>query len=119
MVDCIAQVVCDYLLDLKFIRPYINRRLSIKIHLNLILFEQDLRRVHNAANQFRQIETIHHRLIVSAFQRRQCQKLLNHLVHLVGLINNNITIIVAAFLLLAHSFLKTFRVSLDQGDRCL
>ena len=42
MMDRIAQVIGNDLLDLKFISPNLNRALIIKFYLDLILFQKDL-----------------------------------------------------------------------------
>ena len=119
MIHGVGQIIGHNFLDLEFIPHNHQGFRHIYAHLCRILLNEDAGGIDQVMHQLRDIKGCNARRVVSKFQGRQGQKLAYHLVHLVGLINNNITIVVAAFFLLAHSFLKTFRVSLDQGDRCL
>ena len=42
VVDRIAQIVGNYLLDLKLVRPDIDRCLIVELHLDLVLLNEDL-----------------------------------------------------------------------------
>ena len=50
---------------------------------------------------------------------RQRQELLNHVVHLAGLIHNHAAVVITILRVLCHPVLQAFCIALNQGNRCL
>ena len=87
--------------------------------MNTFLFHQNFSRICHATDQFCHIKTLHDYLIVAKFQLIQSQEFLDHTIHFICLINNNITVKLSTFRVIIDAFLKTFRIALNQCQRCL
>ena len=119
MVQSVAQIVGDHLFDLELIRPHVDGMGIVKLHAGFLLLDQNAGRRYDALYQFHNIEPLHLHRVVAKLQRRQRQQLAHHLVHLVGLVHDDLAVVVTALLLLRHAFRQSFRIALNQRNRRL
>ena len=118
MIHGVVQIIGHNFLDLEFIPHNHQGFRHIYAHLCRILLNEDAGGIDQVMHQLRDIKGCNARRVVSKFQGRQGQKLAYHLVHLVGLIHDDLTVITAAFFILAHAVAYPLRIALDQGNRC-
>ena len=113
MVHGIVQIIRDDLFYLKFICPHPHRSLLPKYNGRPFLLQKYACGREYALNQGHDIKLFHHRHVIAEFKGCQGKELFYHLVHLIGLIHDDITVVIPAFRILRHAFGQSFRVSLD------
>ena len=99
MVEGIRQIIGDNLLDFEFIAPDIERVAAGKEHFCLFLADQDVGGLQHAFDHGVQIEPFHIDLILTELELVQVQEFFDHLVHLCRLVDDDITVELAAFLI--------------------
>ena len=117
MVEGIRQIVGDNLLDFEFIAPDIERVAAGKEHFCLFLADQDVGGLQHAFNHGVQIEPFHIDLILTELELVQVQEFFDHLVHLCRLVDDDIAVELAAFLVVVDVVFQAFRITLNQSDR--
>ena len=119
MVDRIAQIVCENLLNLELISPNRQAVRSFIAKLRLLLGRENLRGGNLAPDQVRQVEADHFHYVFAEFQLIERQELAHQGIHLSGFIDNDIAVIVPGFRIVIDAVLQALRVPLDQGQRGL
>ena len=117
MVEGIRQIVGDNLLDFEFIAPDIERVAAGKEHFCLFLADQDVGGLQHTFNHGVQIEPFHIDLILTELELVQVQEFFDHLVHLCRLVDDDIAVELAAFLIVIDVVFQAFRITLNQSDR--
>ena len=119
MVQRITHIVGDDFLDLEFISPDKNRILSVHRDLRSLLLKKQRHAGNNAPDQLRDIEPLHRHLFRAELELVQREQLADHIVHLGGLIDNNVAVEVPALRILRDIVLESLRIAGDQRDRRL
>ena len=117
IVNGIAQIVRDDLLDLKLISPH-KCLFLIKYQFNFILFQKKRGILDHSSNQFRNIKPVNRHCIIAEFQMVQREQFLNHLIHFSGLIHDHLAVEAATLRIIVDTLLQAFRISLNQRKRC-
>ena len=113
---CICQIVCHNLFNFKLIPQNLQMFRDINLHPGFILLKQDAGGIYQITYQLRPVKGFYGRHVSSEFQSCQSQKLFYHLIHLIGFIHNDFTVIISALLILAHSLGQSLGISLNQGN---
>src|SRR5699024_11003066 len=115
----IADIIADYLLNLKLISPHIHWLGRIHLDLHFFLLCKYLHTLYDARNQTRNVDSLKLSLVLSKFQLIECQEIFYHAVHLIGLINDDITVKVHTLRIVRDTVFESFRISLNESYRSL
>ena len=119
MVDRVAQIVRENLLNLELISPDRQAVRPFIAKLRVLLGSENLRGGNLAPDQVRQVEADHLHYVLTEFQLIERQELAHQGVHLSGFVDNHIAVIVPGLRIIIDAVLQALRVSLDQGKRGL
>ena len=81
----------------------------IKYYTHILLSRSYFIGICYRSNKLINIKSLHLRLIISEFNLIKCKKPLNHCIHLVCLVHNNITVKFHALRIICYAFLKSLR----------
>ena len=117
VIYCVREVIHENFFCPELVRPHKQRRSLLYFDTDLLLFGQHVGVLQTAFHETDDIEADHCELRLSELQLIEGQEPCDDPVHLVCFVDDHLCIVDGALRIVRDAFLKSLRISLDQGQR--